>query len=241
MFTVQTDDYTLRPALLVIDVQNGFVSKGGSYDKLGMDTSNYREAVPKMRELINFCREIGIPIFYTEAVREPSGIDLLTRVHKVLPKSREERIRKVPICVRGTWDAQTIDELKPTDAEHVIIKRRDSAFKDTEINAWFKALDINTIVFAGLDTSISVETSLRDAFNQGYDVILISDATASSSSKHYNTTLQRVRDYYGVIMDFEQFATTSRWVQQNNGRVVKDRVDTFIQMYNLLDPRKSII
>lgn len=133
MFTVQTDDYTLRPALLVIDVQNGFVSKGGSYDKLGMDTSNYREAVPKMRELINFCREIGIPIFYTEAVREPSGIDLLTRVHKVLPKSREERIRKVPICVRGTWDAQTIDELKPTDADHVIIKRRDSAFKDTEI------------------------------------------------------------------------------------------------------------
>ena len=41
MFTIQTDNYTLRPALLVIDVQNGFVSKGGSYDKLGMDTSNY--------------------------------------------------------------------------------------------------------------------------------------------------------------------------------------------------------
>ncbi len=241
MFTIQTDDYTLTPALLVIDVQNGFVSKGGSYDMLGMDTSNYRAAVSKMRELINFCRKIGIPIFYTEAVREPSGIDLLTRVHKLLPKSREERIRKVPICVRGTWDAQIIDELKPTDADHVIIKRRDSAFKDTEINAWLKALNINTIVFAGVDTSISVETSLRGAFNQGYDVILISDATASSNRDHYNTTLQRVRDYYGVVMDLEQFATTSRWVQQNNGQIPKDRVDTFIQMYNLLDPRESIV
>src|SRR5919112_1742829 len=155
MFTIQTDNHTLKPALLVIDVQNGFVSKSGSYDRLGMDTSSYRSVIPKMRQLVNLCREVGIPIFYTEAVREPSGIDLLTRVHKVLPKSREERIRKVPICVRGTWDAQTIDELKPTDADHVIIKRRDSAFKDTEINAWFKALDINTIVFAGLDTSIS--------------------------------------------------------------------------------------
>lgn len=167
MFTIQTDNYTLRPALLIIDVQNGFVRKGGSYDKLGMDTSKYRAVMPKIRELINLCRELGIPVFYTEAVREPSGIDLLTRVHKLLPKSREERIRKVPICVRGTWDAQIINELKPTDADHVITKRRDSAFQDTENNVWFKALGIKMVIFAGVDTSISVETSLRDAFNQG--------------------------------------------------------------------------
>src|SRR5918993_5739588 len=74
MFTIQTDNHTLRPALLVIDVQNGFVSKGGSYDKLGMDTSSYRSVIPKMQQLVNLCREVGIPIFYTEATREPSGV-----------------------------------------------------------------------------------------------------------------------------------------------------------------------
>ena len=47
MFTIQTDNHTLRPALLVIDVQNGFVSKGGSYDKLGMDTSSEIFVIPK--------------------------------------------------------------------------------------------------------------------------------------------------------------------------------------------------
>jgi ureidoacrylate peracid hydrolase len=179
--------------------------------------------------------------FHTEATREPSGIDLLTRVHRILPKSWEERLKKMPICVRGTWDAQTIDELKPTDSDHVIIKRRDSAFQDTEINVWFEALGINTIVFAGVDTSICVETSLRDAFNQGYDVILISDATASGNRDHYNTTLQRVRDYYGVAMDLERFANSTRWAQQNNGRVPKERIDSFIQTFNLLDPREAIV
>jgi ureidoacrylate peracid hydrolase len=146
----------------------------------------------------------------------------------------------MPMCVRDTWDAQIIDEIKPTDADHVIIKRRDSAFQDTEINVWFEALGINTIVFAGVDTSICVETSLRDAFNQGYDVILISDATASSNKESYNTTLQRIRDYYGVVMDFERFSNSSRWAQQNNGRVPRDRIDAFIQSFNLLDPRESI-
>ena len=240
MFIIQTDNSTLTPALLVIDVQNGFVSKGGSYDKLRMDTSKYRAVMPKMQQLISLCRELGIPIFFTEATREPSGIDLLTRVHRILPRSREERITKVPICVHGTWDAQTIAELKPTDADQIIIKRRDSAFQDTEINIWFKALGINTIIFAGVDTSICVETSLRDAFNQGYDIMLISDATASSNKESYNTTLQRIGDSYGVVMDFEHFANSSRWAQQNNGQVPRDRIDSFIQTFNLLDPRESI-
>jgi ureidoacrylate peracid hydrolase len=57
----------------------------------------------------------------------------------------------VPICVRGTWDAQIINELKPTDEDHIIIKRRDSAFQDTETNVWLKALGINTLIFCGVD------------------------------------------------------------------------------------------
>jgi ureidoacrylate peracid hydrolase len=61
------------PALIVIDMQNGFVSKGGSYDKLGMNISNYREIIPRLKELIEFCKSKEIPIFYTEAVKEASG------------------------------------------------------------------------------------------------------------------------------------------------------------------------
>jgi hypothetical protein len=102
------------PALIVVDMQNGFVSKGGSYDRLGMNTLNYREIIPKLRDLIDFCTSKDIPIFYTEAVKEASGIDVLTKVHNFLPKTRQERL-KIPICVRGTWDGVTIDDLKPTE------------------------------------------------------------------------------------------------------------------------------
>ena len=88
------------PALLVVDMQNGFVSKDGSYDRLGMNTPNYREIIPKLKILIEFCRSLEIPVFYTEAVKEASGIDMLTKIHNFLPKSIQERL-KVPICVRG--------------------------------------------------------------------------------------------------------------------------------------------
>ena len=213
---IKLKDFTINPALLVIDVQNGFVSKGGSYDLLGMETSHYRDVIPKIRDLINLCKNVRIPIFYTQAVRESSGIDLLTRSHKILPKSREERIKKKPICVRETWDAEIVDEIKPAEGDHVVIKRRDSAFHDTEIGVWLRSLKIDTLIFCGIDTSICVETSLRDAFNIGYDVVLISDATASNNKKHYESTLENVKGYYGIVMDIQELSQSLPLSQLNS-------------------------
>jgi ureidoacrylate peracid hydrolase len=196
--------YDINPALLVIDVQNGFVSKGGSYDLLGMETTNYTKVIPKIRDLIIMCRNAGIPIFFTQAVREASGIDVLTNTHQILPKSREERIMKRPICIRGTWDADIVDDIKPVDTDHIVIKRRDSAFHDTEIGVWLRSIRVDTLIICGIDTSICVETSLRDAFNIGYDIVLVSDATASSNIKHYESTLENVRDYYGIVLELKE-------------------------------------
>ena len=199
------ENYEVTPAILVIDMQNGFAAKGGSYDDLGIEISIYRDVIDKVRYLVNTCRRLKIPVFYTQAVREPSGIDLLTKTHKILPKSREERIKKRPICIRGTWDARIIDELKPANTDHIVIKRRDSAFQDTEIEVWLKSIKVDTLVFCGIDTAISVESSLRDGFNRGYDVILISDATISISKKKYESTLDNVKEYYGLVMDSKEF------------------------------------
>ncbi|MGA9317565.1 MAG: isochorismatase family cysteine hydrolase [Nitrososphaeraceae archaeon] len=240
MFEVQLGKYAFNFGLLVVDMQNGFVSKGGSYDQLGMNTEEYRKIIPKTKELLDFCRANLIPVFFTEAIREPSGIDLLTRVHRLLPVTREERL-KVPICVRGTWDAKTIDEIKPADSDHVVIKRRDSAFQDTELRVWLQSERINTLIICGVDTSICVETSLRDAFNIGYDVILISDATASGINKHYETTLERVRDYYGLVMTVERFfriVNSLKKVMAGEVRVEdisKDVMTDFLKEFNLLD------
>ena len=119
---------------------------------------------------------------------------------------------KSPICVICTWDADIIDEIKPTNTDHIVIKRRDSAFQDTEIEVWLKSIKVDTLIFCGIDTAVSVESSLRDAFNRGYDVILISDATASINKMRYESTLENVKEYYGLVMDSRDFI----WKQVHN-------------------------
>ena len=230
---MKSDGTGYNPALLVVDVQNGFMSKGGSYDLLGMKVSNYQQIIPKLKELISICKKYNVPIFYTQAVRESSGIDLLTKTHRILPKSREERIKKRPICVRGTWDAKIVDEVKPTNKDHVVIKRRDSAFQDTGTEVWLNSLKVNTLIFCGIDTSICVETSLRDGFNKGYDIILISDATASANIRHYRTTIEHVKEYYGLVMKVKEIKEVLE--AKKNGMYL-DKIKMIREKQNLLEP-----
>ena len=47
-----------------------------------MNILPYQKVIPKIQRLISMCRSANIPIFYTQAIREPSGIDRLTHTHK---------------------------------------------------------------------------------------------------------------------------------------------------------------
>jgi ureidoacrylate peracid hydrolase len=195
------------PALLVIDMQNGFCSPGGSYEEygshIGADLKAYMQIVPNVARVIAACRELKIPVFYSQQVREASGIDLFTRLHLIIPKRRAEFLR-IPACVFGTWDAAIIDELRPAEGDHIVVKRRDSAFQDTELDLWLRSSYVDTIICTGVDTAICVENTLTDGFNMGYDVILVEDATASSWEEIGRATLMKVRGSYGWVLKTDQ-------------------------------------
>jgi ureidoacrylate peracid hydrolase len=200
-----TKPIDIHPALVVIDMQNGFCTQGGSYHNFGGQIEKYRRIIPNVKRIIDACHELSIPIFYTQQVREASGIDLLTRRHRIIPKERLDFIEgPPPTCVRGTWDAAIIDELMPSPDDHIVIKRRDSAFQDTEFELWLKSIGADTIIFTGIDTCICVENSFREGFNKGYDVMLIEDAVASVWEDLHTATLQKARGSFGLVLTTEQ-------------------------------------
>jgi ureidoacrylate peracid hydrolase len=208
------------PVMLVIDMQNGFCTCGGSYEKygstIGADPKAYRKIIPNIVKLVAVCREMSVPIFYTLQVREESGIDLFTRLHRIIPERRAEYL-KIPACIRGTWDAEVIDELKPTKGDHIVIKRRDSAFQDTELDLWLRSSYTDTVIITGVDTAICVDNTLMDAFNIGYDVILVKDAVASSWPKIGQATLRKVAGSYGWVTGTERLITQLRETRTRSG------------------------
>lgn len=58
-----------------------------------------------------------------------------------------------------------------------------------------------SLIFWGSIDPFVLRQSLKDAFIIRYDVMLISDATASSNPKLSESTLENVKGYYGLVMD----------------------------------------
>lgn len=193
-----------RAVLLIVDMQNGFCSPGGTFEKFSFNILPYRAIIPQLKRLTGYMRGQGVPIYYSKAVREASGLDCIDKVHRIIPESRRERIEKMPLCIRGTWDSDIIDELKPQAEDYVVEKRRDSVFQDTEFDLWLNAFGADAIIFTGIDTYICVESTIRDAFNKGYDVILVRDCVASRNPKHHQTTLEQVAEAFGLVVTSEE-------------------------------------
>ena len=72
---------------------------------------------------------------------------------------------------------------------------------------------------------------------------MISDATTSGNKEHYKTTLERVGDYYGLVMSIERFKKAINHLDEwrkselDLGHLPDETWNTFLDEFELLDPR----
>ena len=86
-----------------------------------------------------------------------------------------------PVLERGSWGAAVVDELKPAAEDVLVDKYRMSGFWDTELDSVLRNLGITTLLFGGVNADQCVLATLMDAEFLGYDMVLVEDATATTS------------------------------------------------------------
>jgi ureidoacrylate peracid hydrolase len=172
-----------KAAVVVVDMQNAFATKGGMFDLSGMDISGARQVIEVQKRILRVAREAAVPVVYLvmgyeENLTNSGGPDS-PNWHKelalLLMKKRPELKGKV--LTQGQWDWEVVDELKPEPGDLVINKTRYSGFCGTPLDSMLRTRGVRTLFFAGIATNICVESTLRDAFFLDYWPILLRDAT----------------------------------------------------------------
>ncbi|QMW23094.1 cysteine hydrolase family protein [Sandaracinobacteroides saxicola] len=172
-------------ALLLIDMQHGFLSPGGSVARIGFPVGLLAPAVPACARLLAAARRQGMPIAHTRYVFEPGLTDGGVMVDDMLPELRRERA-----LVRGSADADIIPDLAPAPGERVFDKNRPSACLNTGLEAWLQAGGIRQVIVAGVTTSVCVETSVRDLAQRDWRVIIAEDAVAEYDAERHAVALK---------------------------------------------------
>jgi nicotinamidase-related amidase len=139
-----------RTALIVVDVQRAF----DEWEAAGKRRNN-PVAVARIAELLAAFRESGTPIFHI----------------------RHESTRPDSSFAPGRPGGEVKDEAREMTDEPVIVKRVNSAFIGTDLEARLREAGVKTLVICGATTNHCVETTTRMAGNLGFDARLVRDAT----------------------------------------------------------------
>jgi ureidoacrylate peracid hydrolase len=200
-----------KSAIVVVDMQNAFASKGGMLDIAGVDITDASRVIRVLRSVIEAARHIAVAVVYLRMAYKPdlsdSGGPNSPNFHKELAMSlmcsRPELKGKV--LTEGTWDAEIVEDLAPQPADLVITKTRYSGFAGTPLDSQLRMRGIQYLFFAGIATNVCVESTLRDAYFHDYWPILLRDAAmpAGPPAAH-DATLFNVESFFGWTITSEE-------------------------------------
>jgi ureidoacrylate peracid hydrolase len=175
-------------AVIVVDMQNDFGSKGGMFDRAGIDISGIRAAIQPTAAVVAAARRAKIPIVYLKMGYMPDLSDLgavdspnrvrhleIMKVGQPVPTPNGGQGR---ILIRDTWGTQIVDDLTPHPGDLALYKTRFSGFYRTGLDAHLRRMGVRHLLITGCTTSVCVESTIRDATFRDYLPILLSDCTA---------------------------------------------------------------
>lgn len=172
----------LKPALLVIDMQNDFCLPGSVLCVAGA-----MGCLPKVVEAVDVARSKGVPIIWVIREHDADGTDVeLFRQ----PMFKEGKASTVP----GTPGVQLVEPLAAATGERVLIKKRFSAFFATELDMVLRRMGVQHVVIAGVQTPNCIRGTAWDALALDYPrVTVLADATASRSEAVQAANLEDMR------------------------------------------------
>ncbi|MEM1601034.1 MAG: isochorismatase family cysteine hydrolase [Sulfolobales archaeon] len=172
-------------SVLVIDMLKDFV-----YGSLKCERAQH--IVQNVKEVVENARSLGIPVIYVNDTH-------LRAVDHEFKLWGEH-------AVKGSEGASVIDELKPTEKDFIIEKRRYSGFFETGLDLLLRELRVDTLVLTGIHTHVCVLHTAADAFFRGYDIVVIKDAVQAFTEEDHNWGLKYMEKIYGAkLMSTAEF------------------------------------
>jgi nicotinamidase-related amidase len=189
-----------QTALLVIDMQFldahpdwGIGKKAkllGTEDQLAYYFGRLQSTtIPALVELTDAFRRKDMPVLHAHV--ESKTVD-----------GREVgwRHRSLGLVVpAGAREAEFLPEMHPLPGEVVVAKTTSGTFVSTDLNLVLRNMGISRLVVGGVTTNNCVESTIREAADRGYRVIMVEEATATFTPELQAAAIMNINRNFGVV------------------------------------------
>jgi nicotinamidase-related amidase len=176
-------------ALVLIEYQNDFTSEGGALHGAVSDVMASTSMLDNTVEAVAKARAAGATVIHSPISFAPGYGEITSAPYGILAGVVESNA-----FVKGTWGAQIVDALEPADGDIVLEGKRGlDAFASTNLDFILRSKGIRTIALGGFLTNCCVESTMRSAYEKGFDVYTLTDCVAATSQEEHDNAI--AKDY----------------------------------------------
>lgn len=189
-------DFKLDPkstAVVVIDLQKGIT--GLPVSPLPIET-----VIANSVRLLATARQTGAQPVLVHVGGSSDGAD---RLHP--PTDQPPRITSLP----PGW-SDLISELDQQPGDLVIMKRQWGAFYGTDLDLQLRRRGLTSIVLCGIATEGGVESTARDTYERGYEMVFAADAMSGLNAESHANAVERIFPRIGRVRSTEQIIAALR-------------------------------
>ena len=189
-----------KTALLVVDMQNGFMMEGVGHAVC----ATAREIVPNVNRIARCLRATGGTVVWIQnAATEDTPQSWSTLVEMDGPERTAKRMESM---APGSKGHELWAELKAKAGDFFVQKTRFSAFiqGSSNLEGLLRSRGVDTVIVTGTVTNICCESTARDAMMRNFRTIMVTDGNAAMSDEMHNAALSAFYVRFGDIMSTDQ-------------------------------------
>jgi nicotinamidase-related amidase len=172
-----------RTAIVVIDLQKGIVQAQGA-------PHSTAEVIANTVRLLEAARDAGAQPVLVHVGGSPDGADRV--------RTPVDSPMRVAGPLAADW-SEFIPELNQQPGDIEILKRQWGAFYGTDLDLHMRRRGLTTIVLCGIATEFGVESTARDAYERGYQLVFAEDAMTARTSESHANSVERIFPRLGRV------------------------------------------
>ncbi len=166
-----------KTALILIEFQNEFATPGGKLHDAVSTVMKENDMLANAAKTTTIAREKGVKIFHV-------GISFSEDFKEIskTPFGILGNVKAGQCFVKDTWNSDFVDSIKPIKDDIVVLGKSGlCGFESTNLQFLLGQHNIETVAIAGFLTNCCVESTMRAAYEKGFNVITLTDCTAATS------------------------------------------------------------
>jgi len=179
-------------ALIVVDIQNDFCHKDGTFAKQGLDVTPLQKIVPEIISFIDKVRKRGIPIIFSKQIE----------ANDISPENLNRQFKSgklKTVCAPNSWGADFY-LVQPKTKDIVLEKNTYDLFSNPQLQEILNKNKVKMLIVVGVNTDICIDTTVRRAFTEGYFIIVPYDLVATVNVKVHKHFLKIFNRFFGEVM-----------------------------------------